>query len=83
MRGDVETGLLTIDHHPRQLTPHRFLQDILLPHAAYLVTFRQRRCKLYDPMIQEWRAYFERMRHAHAIRLIKYIVGEIVVLVRE
>jgi hypothetical protein len=36
---------------------------------------RERGRELHNPVIEEWRAHLERMRHAHAVTLVQNIVG--------
>ena len=37
--------------------------------------------ELDDAMVQKWRTNLERVRHAHAIRLIQDVVRQVVILI--
>ena len=48
---------------------------------ADLQPLRQRCRELHNPVIQERRTHFQRMRHAHPVRLVQNIVRQVVVLI--
>lgn len=66
---DIETNLLTLHNGGRQSRLHQLLEQVFLARTANLEISRQSRGKFHDTVIQEGRANFDSMRHAHAIGL--------------
>lgn len=75
MNRDVETLFPARENGGRKAIAHEFPQDELQPAAANLHVLRERGRELHNPVIEEWRAHLERMRHAHAVTLVQNIVG--------
>ena len=82
MRRDVEAFLAAREHGARQPVLHEFPQDEFQTPAADFHVLGQRRRELDDAVIEERRAHFERMRHAHAVAFIQNIVGQVAELVQ-
>src|ERR1700761_9009133 len=81
--GDVEAFLAALQDGRRKFLADELAQHVLGAAAVNLEGCGQLRGKLYDAVIEKWRAHFERMRHAHAIALIENVVGQVVVLIDE
>ncbi len=81
--GDIQTGLLPLQYRRRQLIPHQTLQDDLLPRSIDLQPLGQTRREFHNPVIEQRRPHFERMRHAHTIHLAEQIVLQVVVLIEQ
>ena len=81
VRRNVESDLLPLENRSWQLIAHQFLQKNLLSRTMNLQRSRQGRGKFYNSMIKKWRPHFQRVRHAHAVRLIQNIVGKKISLI--
>ena len=83
VRRDVETLLRSGQHRLWELVTHQLAKDVLEGRSANLQIVREAGGEFHDAMIEERRADFERMRHAHAIRLVEDVVGKVILLVDE
>ena len=81
VRRNVKADFFPLQNRGWQLIAHQFFQKNLLPRTANLQRCRQRGGKFDDAMIEKRRPYFERVRHAHAIRLVQNIVGKKIALI--
>ena len=81
MGWDVESDLLPLKNGLRQLISHQFLEKNLLPRTLDLQRRGNCRGEFNDAVIEERRPHFERVCHAHAIRLVQNIVGKKISLI--
>jgi len=81
VRRDVESDLLPLENRSWQLIAHQFFQKNFLSRTMNLQRCGQGGSEFHDSMIKERRSHFQRMRHAHAIRLIQNIVGKKILLI--
>ncbi len=78
---DIESDFLPSKNRGWKLISHQFFQKNLLPRTTNLQRRGQRGSEFNDPVIEERRPHFQRMRHAHAVCLVQNIVGKKVSLI--
>jgi hypothetical protein len=81
MRRNIETYLRPLNDCRRELIFHHFFENVFLARPADLKIQRQTSSKFHDAVVKERGANFDRMGHAHAVRLHQDVVRKIVVLV--
>ncbi len=82
MRRNVEAHFLAPKDRRRKLVLHQILSAGTSGcRAANLQRCRQRGRELDNAVVEKRRPHFQRMRHAHAVRLVQDVVGKIVSLV--
>ena len=81
VRGNVKTDLLSIEDRRGEFAAHQVPQNHLLAGTLDFHAGRERVGELHNPMIQERRPHFHRMRHAGVIHLGEDIVRKKILLI--
>ena len=81
VRRDIEAFLLPREHGRRDLVTHQLAKNELQLRASYFEIVRKASGIFDDTVVEKRRAHFQRMGHAHAIRLVEDVVGKVVLLI--
>src|SRR5579859_8083871 len=81
MDRNVKTNFWPAQNVRRQLVLHQAAQNVFGLRPAQLERLRQSRGEINDAWIEKWRPRFQRMRHTHAVDLIKDVVRQVVTLI--
>jgi len=78
----IEASLWAVNDRVRNQPAHRFLQDVLGHAIAQLERGGNCPDELYQLVIEQRRARFNRMGHAHPINFRQYVAGQISLAVK-
>ncbi len=81
VRGDVEADFFARENRWRQFIFHQFFENEFLARALDFQGRGQRGGEFHDAMIEERRADFDGVRHAHAVNLGEDVAGKIIFLI--
>ncbi len=82
MRRNVKTRLLAGQDGGWELVFTQFAQNKFLLRSANLQVRGQLCRELHDAMIEERRAHFDGMSHAHAVAFHQNVIGQIIFLIK-